>query len=77
MRASNTILGGAGNDSIRVLAGSTNVDGGPGNDTVAAIIGGGRARVECGEGDDTVVVSRFAGNRRRVSTSGCEHVRAE
>jgi hypothetical protein len=51
----------------------TRVDAGRGSDTVVAIIGTGRARVSCGPGRDSVIVSRFAGNRRRVTVArDCE-----
>ena len=40
---------------------------------MTAIIASGRARVSCGAGNDTVLVSRFAGNRRLVTVAGdCE-----
>ena len=42
-------------------------------EAVIAIIGTGRARVSCGPGRDSVVVSRFASNRRRVTVArDCE-----
>jgi hypothetical protein len=34
----------------------------------------GRATVSCGPGDDTVMVSRWPANRKRVKLAGdCEH----
>ncbi|HEY6890337.1 MAG TPA: hypothetical protein VI300_21210, partial [Solirubrobacter sp.] len=65
--------GGPGADTIRVAGRNTSVDGGDGDDTITAIIASGRASVKCGPGNDTVVISRFKGNRKRVSVAkDCE-----
>ena len=75
-RRSPTLIGGNGADNIRVAGRSTTVDGGAGDDTITAITASGRARVKCGPGNDTVVVSRFPGNRQRVKVAGdCESAR--
>jgi hypothetical protein len=51
----------------------TTVDAGAGNDTVTAIIARGKATVHCGPGVDTVIESRWPGNRKLVKISGdCE-----
>ena len=68
------IFGGNGNDSIRLAGKNTTIDGGPGDDTITAIIASGRGKVICGAGEDTVIVSRFKGNAKRVSVAkDCEH----
>ena len=50
------------------------IDAGAGDDVVSAIIGRGSARIACGPGNDTVIVSRFKSNRKRTKVAGdCEH----
>jgi Ca2+-binding RTX toxin-like protein len=67
------LSGGPGADTIRVAGKNTSADGGEGDDTITAIIASGRGSVKCGPGNDTVLVSRFAGNRKRVSVAAdCE-----
>ncbi len=72
--SSPSIRGGNGNDTIKVTSGAkTNVDAGPGDDLVTAIIARGRATVSCGDGVDTVIESRWPGNRKLVKiSSDCE-----
>ena len=49
------------------------MDAGPGDDVITAVISAGHATIKCGAGRDTVVMSKFAGNRRRVSVAkDCE-----
>jgi Ca2+-binding RTX toxin-like protein len=75
---STAVSGGNGNDNIRVTSGGTSkVDAGAGDDVVSAIIGRGSARIACGPGNDTVIVSRFKSNRKRTKVAGdCEHRQA-
>ena len=50
------------------------VDAGAGDDTVYAITASGTARIKCGPGSDTVIVSRFKGNRKRTKVAAdCEN----
>jgi Ca2+-binding RTX toxin-like protein len=66
----NRILGGAGDDVIRLRgAGPNTVLAGAGNDRVEAFAQG-LAVVDCGPGDDTVNI----GFNRLVRTRDCEHV---
>jgi Ca2+-binding RTX toxin-like protein len=70
----NTISGGGGADQIRVTTNSvTKVDAGAGDDVITAVISNGHATIKCGPGKDTVLVSKFTGNRRRVTVAkDCE-----
>ena len=63
------ILGGPGNDQIRLRGkGSNQVFGGPGNDAVFAVVSA-KVTVDCGPGFDTVFVGR-----KRPRTRNCESV---
>ena len=67
------IFGGNGNDQIRVAGKRTTVDAGPGDDLITAITSSGSGTVKCGPGNDTVMVSRFKGNAKRVKVAkDCE-----
>jgi len=65
--------GGNGNDTFRLAGKRTRIYGGPGDDLITAITSSGSGTVSCGPGNDTVNVSRFKGNARRVKISkDCE-----
>jgi Ca2+-binding RTX toxin-like protein len=71
---STQIFGGNGNDQIRLAGKRTVVDAGAGDDLITAITSSGSGTVKCGAGNDTVMVSRFKGNARRVKVAkDCEH----
>jgi Ca2+-binding RTX toxin-like protein len=54
----NVILGGPGNDQIRLRGkGRNQVFGGPGNDAVFAVVSA-KVTIDCGPGFDTVFVGR-------------------
>jgi hypothetical protein len=62
------LLGNAGNDRIVTGAGRDRAWGGPGDDTIDARAKGGRQRIDCGAGRDTVRLSKGDVARR------CERV---
>jgi Ca2+-binding RTX toxin-like protein len=67
------LSGGNGNDTIRLAGRRTVIDAGPGDDLITAITASGSGTVKCGPGNDTVNVSRFKGNARRVKIAAdCE-----
>ena len=70
---STRIFGGNGADNIRVAGRRTVIDAGADDDTIYAITASGTASVKCGPGRDTVIVSRFKGNRKRTKVArDCE-----
>ena len=70
---SSRLVGGNGNDTLRLAGKRTRIDGGPGDDLITAITASGSGTVKCGPGNDTVNVSRFKGNARRVKVAkDCE-----
>ncbi len=75
---STQIFGGNGNDQIRLAGKRTTVDAGPGDDLITAITSSGSGTVKCGPGNDTVMVSRFKGNAKRVKIAkDCEKKKGE
>ena len=58
---------------IRLAGKRTVIDAGAGDDLIVAITSSGSGSVKCGAGKDTVTVSRFKGNARRVKVAkDCE-----
>ena len=70
---SSQLFGGNGADTIRVAGKRTRIDGGPATTRSPRSPPAAAARVKCGPGNDTVIISRFKGNPKRVKVAeDCE-----